>query len=352
MIVKTLKVGIGYALGHGQSDPRMPLVIDGDVDGFKQVCAASKSAQKAKHFALSYDEADRPDRAQLVEDVRAFLGQIARGRPHTDLAYAAILHHEPAGDQIGDPVEARKKRSRYSIHLFVAEVDLATGKRLQLLYTPVGLGPLWAWLKRYNQERGYACPTDPCRARTSKPIWSQDQLNALAAGWAGQTRNQLESDHHLDPDKWAALLKSQAGDGRIQSFVKDAVLVARVTMPGMFSAGTLKLQPNGKLSVRAAKANQRRARSSAGGKGAVSPRFQEAHQTPYRCGAAVNELPNLAPAIGALPAPAPVAIEPDEDEVLRPTRRPGKGQGRPTAAKADRAPAPGQQPNPQSLPIS
>lgn len=257
MIVKRLKATLAYTLGKGADDPRQPEIIAGSKEEFERVCAVSHSTQKYKHFVLSYAVEDRPDRATLQEDLALFLNHISRGRSELDVAYVAVLHKEAAGDQIGDREKAREAGHRFAVHVLIAEVDLATGKRLQLFYSPAHRRALTAWQSGLNRARGYQDPTDPRKRRSRKPRYSQKDLNDRILQAAAATLHATRGGSTRTPEAWAEILRPYADGARLDCYEKGGTLWARLTPPGFSSASVLKLLPNGSLSMRAAKARDR-----------------------------------------------------------------------------------------------
>lgn len=257
MFVKLLKATLAYTLGSGTDDPRHPEIIAGSKDEFERVCAASQSNQKYKHFVLSYAVEDRPDRATLLEDMALFLNHISRGRSELDLAYVAVLHKEAAGDQVGDREKAREVSHRLAVHVLIAEVDLATGKRLQLFYGLAHRRALTAWQTSLNRARGYQDPTDPRKRRSHKPRYSQKDLNDRVLQAAAATLHAMQDSSIRSPEAWAEILRPYADGARLDCYEKGGTIWARLTPPGFSSASVLKLLPNGSLSMRAAKARDR-----------------------------------------------------------------------------------------------
>jgi len=296
VIVRSFNLDLPYALGTGAVEARQPVVIDGDLNGFRKVSEASASAQKSKQFVLGYAEEDKPSRKELIEDVRALLQLLARGKSHLDLAYVAVLHHEAAGDQVGDQLAARKRRFRYAIHLFVAEVDLLTGKRIQLFYGPADGQRLWAWLTAYNLERGYACPSEAHRAKPCKPRWSQKMLNENAQLLGHVSMQRLSHGTRITPKEWAMLLKPHANGGRIECYPTVTTLVAKIFLPGLESAQTIRLARDGALKVRAARSNVAPRPANSGNKPPSIPRYETIHHTQYPDGVTAEFRPNEYPA--------------------------------------------------------
>ncbi len=265
MIVKLLKATLAYTLGSRADDPRQPEIIAGSKADFERVCAASRSAQKSKHFVMSHSLEDRPDRATLLEDLASFLRHISRGRDELDLAFVAVLHKEAAGDQIGDRTAAREASHRLAVHVHIAEVDLATGKRLQLFFSPAHRRALTAWQTSLNRARGYQDPTDPKKRRSLKPHYSQKDLNNRVLRAAAATLFAMRTLRITTPQAWAEILRPYTGKARIDCYEKGGALWVRLTPPGFASASVLKLLPDGALTMRAAKARNRHRQGSVAG---------------------------------------------------------------------------------------
>lgn len=189
MIPVRLKPWLKYVLGSGDDDPRCPAIVDGDVCRYHRMTRLSRSRCPSVHFALSYSSEDHPSATDLIEDVHSFLALLSPGLPRERLAYVAIRHFEAHGDQIGDPVEARKRSHRVAVHILISTTDLATGRRLQLYYPRRDHQRLRAWCQKVNQQKGYSCPSETHRWKRNRPKLAESErlrLTKLLARTTGQ----------------------------------------------------------------------------------------------------------------------------------------------------------------------
>jgi len=281
MMVGPLKASLDYVLGSDPGDPRMPQILSGNPERFRGLLRALGDGAKVGHYVCSHAEEDRPTAAELVADAEAllrhFCARLPQPFPLDRLAYLIVGHREAAGDQIGPTLEARRARHRFAAHILVLLYDLLTGRRIQLYYAPAHRRALGAWLKDYNRQRGYACPTDPKRSRKHLQSPTQRELNAFADELASVTLGSVRDVADLTPQAWADILRPHSRSGAIQCGPRGEHLVAHVRLPKMRSRTRLRTHPHKGLEVLAAKASKSPTMSPATSKPATSGRVKTSH---------------------------------------------------------------------------
>lgn len=260
MMVGPLKASMEYVVGSGPADPRMPKILSGNPETFRALVHALGHGAKVGHYVCSHAEEDRPTETELVADAEAllrhFCARLPQPFPLDRLAYLIVGHREAAGDQIGPALEARRDRHRFAAHILVLLYDLLTGRRVQLYYAPAHRRALGAWLKDYNRQRGYACPTDPKRSRKHLSQPTQEELNSFAEGLASVTLGSVKDVAELTPKAWTDILRPHLRAGAVQCGPRGEHLVAHIRLPKMRSRTRLRTHPQKGLEVLAAKASK------------------------------------------------------------------------------------------------
>lgn len=229
MHASRLKESLDYVLG-GPGDPRQPAVLAGDSQRHADLKRQFKSRTPETHVALSYAEEDRPTRRMMRDDVEAFLREFAPVPPNA-LSYVAVIHREAAGIEVGDAIEARKRRHRLAVHLLLLNADLRSGRRIQPLYLAKDWRRLREWTRSRNESQGYACPFDPARRRPAK--FTDPETEARIAQLRAALTEAAKVLSPLTPEMSARVIERQMPLAKARLTSSGPTLRAVVRDPGI-----------------------------------------------------------------------------------------------------------------------
>lgn len=229
MHASRLKESLDYVLG-GPGDPRQPAVLAGDPERHADLKRHFKSRTPETHVALSYAEDDRPTRQMMLDDVQSFLREFAPVSP-TALSYVAVIHCEAVGIEVGDALEARKRRHRLAVHLLLLNADLKSGRRIQPLYLAKDWRRLREWNRSRNESQGYACPFDPARRRPAK--LTEKETEARIAQLRAALTEAAKVTSPLTPEVVARVIERQMPRAKALLTCSGPTLRAVVRAPGI-----------------------------------------------------------------------------------------------------------------------
>lgn len=229
MHASRLKESLDYVLG-GPGDPRQPAVLAGDPQRHADLKRQFKSRTPETHVALSYAEDDRPTRQMMQDDVQSFLREFALVPPNA-LSYVAVIHREAVGIEVGDALEARKRRHRLAVHLLLLNTDLRSGRRIQPLYLAKDWRRLREWTRSRNESQGYACPFDPARRRPAK--LTEQETETRIAQLRAALAEVAKVISPLTPEMVARVIERQMPRAKARISRAGPVLRAVVRTPGV-----------------------------------------------------------------------------------------------------------------------
>lgn len=229
MHASRLKESLDYVLG-GPGDPRQPTVLVGDAERHADLKRQFRSRTPETHVALSYAEEDRPTRQMMRDDVEAFLREFAPVPPDA-LSYVAVIHREAVGIEVGDALEARKRRHRLAVHLLLLNSDLRSGRRIQPLYLAKDWRRLREWTRSRNKSQGYACPFDPARRRPAK--LTEQETEARIAQLRAALAEAAKVLSPLTPEMVARVIERQMPRAKARLTSSGPTLRAVVRAPGI-----------------------------------------------------------------------------------------------------------------------
>jgi hypothetical protein len=164
MLIKFLDHGTGSATGaarylldkhdHNGIERVEVKVLRGDPVSVAQVADSLDFVNRYTSGVIAFAPEDNPSNEQIDAVLDDFERVAFAGLSRDRVAYSAILH--------------REKDNACHIHIFVARVDLVTGKSLNI--APPGWEKSFDPIRDYyNSKYGWASPDDPARARTLSP---------------------------------------------------------------------------------------------------------------------------------------------------------------------------------------
>lgn len=150
--------GLNYLLDDqdhaGRPRPVPPRVVAGD---FALTAALVDASPYKKHYTsgvLRFTETDLPE-SQKMQIIQGFEETLFPGLDRDRFNTLWVEHRDHDG--------------QVELHFVVANLDLATGKRLQPYYDRADLGRVNAWKNLINHRHGFTDPCDPDRRRLTVP---------------------------------------------------------------------------------------------------------------------------------------------------------------------------------------
>jgi hypothetical protein len=194
--------GIDYGMSDhdhtGQKRAVAPRLLFGDPESVKAVVRSMKCKQRYTAGVIACAEANLPE-AQKRQIIAEHLRMVAPGLDPSRLAICYIEHRD---------------KGNLEIHYWGANLDLETGKRLNLYYHRADCRRMRLWMQSLNDRLGLADPNDPKRWRLCAPpkkdapesrktLQSKLLLAIEKLALAGSVKCRADIEHALTRAGWS-----------------------------------------------------------------------------------------------------------------------------------------------------